>query len=157
MAAAWLDTPPPPIAGMARASDGDSLRLGDERVRILDIDAPELAQNCTETNGRVWSCGKAARDRMAALLASGIVDCRPEGKDQYGRLLARCVVGGRDIGATMVSEGLAVSYGGYAREEAAARKARLGIWGGDFDAPKAWRDDHPRPQGIMNWLSGFGV
>lgn len=151
-----LDTPPPPVAGAGRASDGDSFRLGGDRVRLLGIDAPELAQNCTDEAGRSWACGKAARDRMSALLASGKVDCRPEDKDQYGRLLARCLVGGRDIGAVMVSEGLAVSYGGYGGEEAAARKARRGIWAGDFEAPRSWRDDHPRPQGIMNWFGGFG-
>jgi endonuclease YncB( thermonuclease family) len=57
----------------------------------------------------------------------------------------------------MVSEGLAVSSGRYWTEEASARHDRLGIWAGDFDAPRDWRDDHPRPQGAWGWLAAFGL
>ncbi|MCS6760124.1 MAG: hypothetical protein MO852_15225 [Candidatus Devosia euplotis] len=42
----WLDPPLPPVIGVGRASDGDSFRLGSERVRLLGLDAPELAQQC---------------------------------------------------------------------------------------------------------------
>lgn len=153
--AAALDRPPPPVAGLGRVSDGDSFRLGEDRIRLLGLDAPELAQDCTGADGRTWPCGRVARDRMAALLAAGPLDCRPEGTDQYDRLLATCAIAGRDLGATMVSEGLAISSGRYWTEEAAARDSRLGIWAGDFDAPRTWRDDHPRPQGIRGWLPGW--
>ena len=156
LVAAALDRPPPPVSGLARASDGDSFRLGDDRIRLLGLDAPELAQDCTAENGQTWACGRAARARMAELLAAGPADCRPEEIDQYGRLLATCSINGRDIGATMVAEGLAVSSGRYWTEEATARNARLGIWSGDFAAPRTWRDDHPRPQGISGWLSALG-
>jgi endonuclease YncB( thermonuclease family) len=140
------------VAGNARASDGDSFRLGDDRVRLLGIDAPELAQDCAAADGTDWPCGRAARDRMAALLSGGVVDCRPEDKDQYDRLLARCSIGGRDLGELMVTEGLAIAAGLYWQEEATARAARRGIWAGGFDKPAEWRDDHPRPQGILGWL-----
>lgn len=155
--AAVLDRPPPPVSGLARASDGDSFRLGEDRIRLLGLDAPELAQDCTADDGASWPCGRAARDRMAELLAAGPTDCRPEDVDQYDRLLATCSIGGRDLGATIVAEGLAISAGRYWTEEAAARAARLGIWSGDFDAPRTWRDDHPRPQGISGWLSSLGL
>lgn len=82
----------------------------------------------------------------------GPVACRPEDRDRYDRLLARCSVGDDDLGALLVSEGLAVSSGDYWREEQAARSARLGIWAGGFDRPSDWRDDHPRPQGLLSWL-----
>lgn len=155
--AAALDTPPPPVAGQGRAADGDSFRLGDDRIRLLGLDAPELSQSCTDARGSDWPCGRVARDRMAALLAAGPADCRPEDVDQYERLLATCIVAGRDLGGTMVGEGLAVSAGRYWKEEAAAREQRLGIWAGDFDAPRDWRDDHPRPQGALGWLGTFGL
>ncbi|MBE0582094.1 MAG: thermonuclease family protein [Devosia sp.] len=151
--AAALDQPPPPVSGLGRASDGDSFRLGEDRIRLLGLDAPELTQDCTSADGRIWRCGRAARDRMAQLLAAGPADCRPEDMDQYDRLLATCLVAGRDLGATMVAEGLAVASGRYWAEEAAARGDRLGIWAGDFDAPRDWRDDHPRPQGVWGWLA----
>ena len=92
-------------------------------------------------------------DREAfGVLAGGAVDCRPEDKDQYDRLLARCAVAGRDVGALMVAEGLAVSVGDYWQQEAAARAARRGIWAGGFERPADWRDDHPRPRGVLGWL-----
>jgi endonuclease YncB( thermonuclease family) len=155
--AAALDQPPPPVSGSARASDGDSLRLGQDRIRLLGLDAPELSQDCTRADGSAWSCGRVARDRMAQLLAAGPADCRPEDVDQYDRLLATCLVAARDLGATMVAEGLAVAAGRYWEEEAAARRDRLGIWVGDFEAPRRWRDDHPRPQGAWGWLAAIGL
>lgn len=155
--AAALETPPPPVSGRGQASDGDSFRLGDDRIRLLGLDAPELSQQCTDGDGRTWPCGRRARDRMAELLSAGAIDCRPEDTDQYDRLLATCLVAGRDIGGTLVVEGLAVSSGRYWTEEAAARQARLGIWAGDFAAPRDWRRDHPRPQGAWGWLAAFGL
>lgn len=155
--AAALDRPPPPVSGAAQASDGDSFRLGQDRVRLLGLDAPELSQDCTRADGQAWSCGRAARDRMAQLLAAGPADCRPEDVDRYDRLLATCLVGGRDIGAVMVAEGLAVAAGRYWVEEAAARRDRRGIWAGDFDAPRTWRDDHPQGRGAWGWLAALGL
>jgi endonuclease YncB( thermonuclease family) len=154
--AAALD-PPPPVSGLGRASDGDSFRLGEDRIRLLGLDAPELSQDCAYADGRAWPCGRVAHDRMAQLLAAGPADCRPEDVDQYDRLLATCLVAGHDLGATMVIEGLAVASGRYWSEEAAARRDRLGIWAGDFEAPRDWRDDHPRPQGISGWLAAIGL
>ena len=156
MVAARLDSLPP-VAGSARASDGDSFRLGEDRVRLLGLDAPELAQLCTRSDGSDWPCGRAARDRMAALLSSGPVDCIPEDKDQYGRLLATCILQGGDLGVVMVEEGLAISTGRYWTEEAAARADGRGIWQGGFDAPRDWRDDHPRSGGAWGWLSAIGL
>jgi endonuclease YncB( thermonuclease family) len=152
LVASWLDTPLPPVAGSGRASDGDSFRLGEDRVRLLGLDAPELAQDCAGANGARWPCGRVARDRMAGLLASGALDCRPEGRDRYDRLLARCAVDGMDLGATLVAEGLAVSAGDYWDEQNAARNARRGIWAGGFDTPADWRIDHPRGSGLLGWF-----
>lgn len=153
--AALLDQPPPPIAGQARASDGDSFRLGEARIRLLGLDAPELAQQCDGADGRPWACGRVARDRLAELLSRGVVQCRPEDTDQYDRLLATCTVAGDDLGAVMVADGLAISSGRYWTEEANARQGRIGIWAGGFDTPRDWRDEHARPQGALGWLSTF--
>ncbi|MCS6760125.1 MAG: hypothetical protein MO852_15230 [Candidatus Devosia euplotis] len=35
----------------------------------------------------------------------------------------------------LVGEGLAIAAGDYGTQEAAARKAQLGIWAGNFDRP----------------------
>ena len=152
LAAAWLDVPPPPVSGRAQVSDGDSFRLGEDRIRLLGLDAPELSQTCTDAVGASWPCGGVARDRMSDLLKSGTITCKPEENDRYGRLLARCEIRSKDLGATMVAEGLAIASGDYGAEEAAARAARLGIWAGGFTLPRDWRDDHPRPAGLLSWL-----
>lgn len=154
--AARLDSLPP-VVGNARVSDGDSFRLGQDRIRLLGLDAPELAQLCTRADGANWPCGRVARDRMAGLLSSGPLDCTPEDKDQYGRLLATCTLHGRDLGLVMVEEGLAISAGRYWSEESAARAAGLGIWQGGFDLPRDWRDDHPRSGGAWGWLAAIGL
>lgn len=143
LAAAWLDPLPPRFTGTARASDGDSLRVGADRVRLIGIDAPELDQVCWLKDGREWPCGRTARDRLAAALAGGMVACAPHGVDKYGRTLARCESGGKDLGAIMVAEGLALSKPDYLAEQLAARAAGRGIWGGRFINPREWRDEGP--------------
>ena len=141
--AARLDPLPPRFVGAAQATDGDSLRLRGDRVRLLGIDAPELDQVCWDASGAEWSCGRSARDRLAALVARGATSCQPHGQDKYGRTLAVCVVGKRDLGATLVAEGMAIAKGDYDGEQAAARAAGLGIWRGRFVDPRQWRDEGP--------------
>ena len=57
--AAWLDPLPPRFSGAAIAADGDSLRLGTDRIRLVGIDAPELTQVCWDASGAEWPCGRA--------------------------------------------------------------------------------------------------
>jgi endonuclease YncB( thermonuclease family) len=155
--AAYLDPGPSRVSGNARASDGDSFRLGDQRVRLLGIDAPELGQSCDDGNGNDWSCGQASRNRMAELLRQGRVDCQPEETDRYGRVLAYCSVNEQDLGGVMVSEGLAIASGAYWQEESAARDAKAGIWQGGFERPRDWRQDNTGQVSGWGWLSILGL
>src|SRR5690606_33248082 len=82
-----LDPLPPRFTGEARVSDGDSLRLGTDRIRLLGIDAPELDQVCWRDSGVEWPCGRAARDHLASLLSHGDIACATSGVDKFGRLL----------------------------------------------------------------------
>jgi len=127
------------LSGNASVSDGDSLRFGRERVRLIGMDAPELDQTCTYANGQSWPCGEAARQRLVSLLADGELECTFEKRDRYDRALAVCRVDGVDIGAILVSEGLAVSYNDYGGQEAGARAQKIGMWAGDFITPRNWR------------------
>jgi endonuclease YncB( thermonuclease family) len=155
--AAYLEPGAPPVGGSARASDGDSFRIGEHRIRLLGIDAPELRQTCLDNEGQSWPCGIAARNRMAQLLAQGEVQCQPEGTDRYQRLLAYCTAGKDDLGARLVGEGLAIAAGRYEYEEQRAREAKLGIWQGGFETPRSWRQDHTGT--VFGWrlLSIFGL
>jgi len=139
--AALLEPAPGMLAGRPAVSDGDTLRLGGERVRLVGIDAPERDQICQDAGGRDWACGTAARDRLAALVAGGRLTCTGEGHDRYGRVLASCrTAAGVDPAARLAAEGLAVADRQYEAEEAAARAAGRGLWGGAFDRPEAWRE-----------------
>lgn len=135
--------------------DGDSLKRGDLRYRLLGIDAPELRQQCRR-DGVDWSCGQVARDALADLLAGGEAECRGRQRDRYDRLLVTCRVAGRDVNADMVGRGLAVAYGDYEAEEAAARAARAGLWSGSFERPRDYRREPRAAKAGTDPLAGIG-
>jgi micrococcal nuclease len=91
-----------------RAIDGDSLVCGQERVRIMGLDAPELRGRChAETR-----LARAAHARMQQLVARGVALER-RGRDRYRRTLAVVRVrGGQDVAAIMIRERLARPYNG---------------------------------------------
>jgi endonuclease YncB( thermonuclease family) len=127
------------IEGLARIVDGDTLWIGQSKIRLRGIDAPELRQSCT-IQRQSYACGHAATEALRQHLKGNPIVCRISGRDRYERLLARCLLDGDDIGAWLVREGLAVSYGSdYEREESAARKRKAGLWAGGFERPGAWR------------------
>ncbi|MCU0831305.1 MAG: thermonuclease family protein [Rhizobiaceae bacterium] len=125
--------------GEARAIDGDSLNLNGEEVRLWGIDAPEFQQGCI-ADGSTVPCGRMARERLAQLLKDQAVACAATGRDRYDRVLAICRTDAGEINATLVREGHAFDFGGYAAEEAEARSARRGVWAGDNERPRAYRE-----------------
>jgi endonuclease YncB( thermonuclease family) len=44
--------------GSVRVTDGDSLRRGEQRIRLFGIDASELDQECLDATGRSYACGR---------------------------------------------------------------------------------------------------
>ncbi|HWA17852.1 MAG TPA: thermonuclease family protein [Devosia sp.] len=157
VAAALLQPDSPKLSGRATATDGDSLRLSGERVRLLGIDAPEYDQVCGDRNGANWRCGEAARLLLAGELGERTTECETFGRDRYGRVLARCSAGQGDLGRTLVAAGLAVTDGDYLVEQIAARTAGRGIWAGRFDLPSDWRARHGDSQqfDLLGWLKGL--
>lgn len=93
--------------------DGDTIRCGAERIRIANIDAPELPDSpkCHDYRKAFGWCdyksGYAARDALQQFLAGGHARIERLGQDKYGRTLARITVGGKDAGAYLVGLGLA--------------------------------------------------
>jgi endonuclease YncB( thermonuclease family) len=144
------------VAGPAWAVDGDSLRVDGQEIRLAGLDAPELHQTCRR-DGRSYPCGEVARAELRRMILNAVVTCDILGRDRYRRRLGRCSVHGEDIGASLVSRGLAVAYGRYAKEEERARRAGAGLWAGTFDQPSEWRKSHPpahrQPQAVDQ--SGF--
>jgi len=127
------------LEGRAHVTDGDTIQIGDDRIRLKGIDAPEMEQTCSRS-GRSYRCGVAARQALMDLVSGESVQCRAAGRDRFQRILARCTVRGSDIGARMVEEGWALSYGrGYEVEEGRARSRAAGLWACEFERPQDWR------------------
>jgi endonuclease YncB( thermonuclease family) len=109
----------PTQSGQIEVIDGDTVRFNGERYRLIGLDTPESGDRarCDDERRRA----EAATLRLRALVAGGdarfvrvACACRPgqEGSRycNYGRLCGSLLVGGRDVGATLISEGLAHPY-----------------------------------------------
>ncbi len=128
--------------------DGDtfvaSCPVGEVKVRVFGIDAPEMKQE-------PW--GDRSREALRGLLPrSGSISLRVMDHDRYARTVAQVVAGERDLGLEMVRLGQAVVYQqynhspDYQQAQAEAKQARRGIWakaGGQQD-PATWRRLNPR-------------
>jgi endonuclease YncB( thermonuclease family) len=134
-------------AGAGRAEevsilDGDTLVWRGERVRLHGIDAPESDQSCT-VNGREYPCGEKATQWLVEKIGNKEVRCESRGRDRYGRLLAICFAGEKNLNRGLVEAGLALAYRRYSQEfvaaEDAARREARGLWAGTFVPPWQWR------------------
>lgn len=154
-----LDNFSPALEGFATVTDGDSLTLKGERIRLHGIDAPELEQFCRR-NEQTYACGREARSQLQKFIGSGTVACKGSEKDQYGRLLAVCETEGTELNKAMVESGWAIAYGDYLVEEMKARSAGRGLWEGSFDRPQEWRAGNQSvlEQGArQNWFYCIGA
>jgi endonuclease YncB( thermonuclease family) len=131
------------LTGHPYVHDGDSLSLSGIRIRIAYIDAPELDQPCSFPSGAEWPCGVEAKEMLIRLIGDDEVSCTPVDVDRYRRTVATCSVRGRDIGAEMTRQGMALAYYHYSKiylgEEEIARREGRGIWGSSFKAPWDYR------------------
>ena len=107
--------------------DGDTVQLASrERVRLLDIDAPELHAGRKGHAGPFPEPGAVeARDALRAMVEGRRVQVERHGRDKYGRTLARVIVDGVDVGAELLSRGLVKPY-------APGRPARRRVGAGGF-------------------------
>ena len=131
------------IRGTPRIVDGDTVQIGTVKIRLQGVDAPETDQLCLDRDGKRWSCGIEARDRLVHRASGKVWTCRTSSIDRYGRALATCEVEGSDINRWLVREGWAMSFVRYSHiydaDERAARDAQVGLWSGAFIAPWDWR------------------
>jgi endonuclease YncB( thermonuclease family) len=86
--------------------DGDTFWLAGEKIRIADIDTPEMNGECASEK----EMARQARDRLRVLLNRGEFAVHREGEDRYGRTLAVVTIDGRSVGDALVSEGLARTW-----------------------------------------------
>lgn len=117
-------------------NDGDTLTLaGGAKVRLLQVDAPELTSDCF---------GRAALRALIELAPKGtrvrlVRDPALDARDRHGRLLRYVYAGERSVNVELVRRGAASPY--YFRNDCGqladelddavdeARAARAGYWG----------------------------
>jgi len=154
--------------------DGDTIQWRSkserkmETFRLIAMDAPELTQQCMDSDGFPYLCGERSRDKLSMILESGSayssnlkcnVDKDVSGhisRDRWGRILGVCWTWNIedinpntgspkmiDIGRLMVRQGWAVTHSimsdEYNEEEDWARENKLGLWSGEFERPELWR------------------
>lgn len=127
--------------------DGDTIRLrtpiGFVRVRLQNIDAPELKQ----------AGGRESRDHLRQLAPLGrVVTVHTDGEDKYHRTLGTVWNGQQNLNLAMVRDGQAWTYRKYCSDpvylgaEADARRAHRGMWAGPVAmAPWEWRHRPKQP------------
>lgn len=123
--------PPPPvptnrkISGRAWVIDGDTIKIGQIKIRIAGIDAPELDEP--------W--GRKSKWAMVNLCKGQVIHVSLTGETSYDRLVGTChLPDGKDIGAELVKDGLALdgsyySKGKYLHLEPEGARQRLGRYG----------------------------
>ena len=92
--------------------DGDTIWLKGVKIRVADIDTPEISQPRCDYE---FELGIKARDRLVTLLNQGEFSALPIGnrdEDQYGRKLRVLMRDGRSLGDQLVAEGLARTWTG---------------------------------------------
>lgn len=97
-------------AAEVRVIDGDTFHYRGEKIRIADIDTPEVKGRCSyETK-----LAARATARMDELLGQGPFELQRIGRDEdrYGRKLRIVTRGGRSLGDQLVAEGLARTWTG---------------------------------------------
>jgi endonuclease YncB( thermonuclease family) len=75
------------IAGTAKVTDGDTIRIGDARIRLWGIDVPERRQTCQGRNGDVYECGRDSAAVLNELTRGRQVECEVKNRDRYGRVV----------------------------------------------------------------------
>ena len=136
------------FGGQAVVVDGDTLRVGGERVRLFGVDAPELSQMCGIGTSKA-ACGQLAAQRLRSRVQGRVLRCTRVDTDRYGRVVARCSVDGADVGRSIVETGWATAYRKYSLDyvgaEQLARARRRGIWALGFQPPDAYRRARREP------------
>ncbi|WP_353471812.1 thermonuclease family protein [Salipiger sp. H15] len=136
------------ISGTLRVIDGDTFDVGDVRVRLFGVDAPEKDQTCRDKARANWPCGAWVTQEVRSRYEGKRARCERVDTDRYGRAVARCSVGGQDIGRALVTDGLAFAYRDYSMDydldEKGAVVRGVGLHGAQVQRPAEYRAETRR-------------
>lgn len=102
------------VSGGTCVVDGDTIWLEGTKIRIADINTPEVGEPQCPAEAAL---GAAATSRFVALLNEGgfSLETVDRDEDQYGRKLRILTRDGDSLGDVLVREGLAERWQGYRR------------------------------------------
>ena len=131
------------IYGIPVITDGDTIKILNNKIRLYGIDAPEKNQKCNK-NGKEYNCGADATEALIKKISKNTVKCLTQkNKDRYGRFIGICFIGKEDLNKWMVRNGYAIAYRRYSKDyildEEFAKMKKLGLWSGTFLKPEKWR------------------
>ena len=131
------------IYGHPVITDGDTIKISNNKIRLHGIDAPEKNQKCYK-NKKKYNCGVVAAKQLTKKINKKLVKCLTQkNKDRYNRFIGICFVELENLNKWMVRNGYAIAYKRYSkdyiRDEAYAKTNKLGLWSGTFLNPEKWR------------------
>lgn len=97
-----------------RVIDGDTIEdmRADITYRIVNIDTPETGSRARCPAERALG-DRATSEARTLFSAASDIELRPTGRtDRYGRTIAFVLIDGRDLGETLIAEGLARPWRG---------------------------------------------
>ena len=140
------------IIGKANVTDGDTIKINDQKIRLFGIDAPETKQFCKEVYlsflifnfKRDYKCGEKSTNALKKKIQGKNIKCFvKDNKDRYRRNIGICYLKKQDINSWLVKSGYAIAYRRYSKkyinDEQYAEYNKLGIWQGTFMKPEKWR------------------
>jgi len=140
------------IIGKANVTDGDTIKINDQKIRLFGIDAPETKQFCKEVYlsflifnfKRDYKCGEKSTNALKKKIKDKKIKCLiQDKKDRYRRNIGICYLKKQDINSWLVKNGYAIAYRRYSKkyiiDEQYAEDNKLGIWQGTFIEPEKWR------------------
>ena len=92
--------------------DGDTIWIAGQKIRIADIDTPEISEPKCKSE---LALGNKATARLIELINAGPFELRAwpgRDEDRYGRKLRVLVRNGQSLGDMLVTEGLARTWSG---------------------------------------------
>ena len=142
------------ISGIAKVTDGDTIRIEGKKIRFFGIDAPEKKQQCKKpwltisfiSFNKNYPCGQISTDKLKKKINNKLLICKWSNKDRYKRFIAECFKDKTNVNAWMVRNGYAVAYRKYSKkfvsQEIFAKKEKLGLWSGTFMMPWDYRKNN---------------
>ena len=94
-----LNTQKTTLTGTCHVIDGDTIVIGNQKIRFAGMNAPELNE----------PYGKQAKWALVELCKGQIITAYPTGETSFDRIVAKCFLSdGRDLAAEMVKMELAL-------------------------------------------------